>query len=100
MDKLWAAVESFEGPPTGFLIATNVILGLFLLGCILFVIRTLFREILLRKRARSLEVTGLGVTMADGGERSGPEGHLSVAKNGTIQPEHDKIPEDPPDGRL
>jgi hypothetical protein len=96
MDKIWAAFESFEGPPTGFLIATNIILGLFLLGCILLVIRTLFREILLRKRARSLAVTGLGVTMADGGERSGSEGHLSVAKNGTIQPQDGQTPEDPP----
>ena len=96
MNNLWAGFASFEEPSTGFLIATNVILGLFLLGCILCVIRTLFREILLRKRARSLEVTGLGVTMADGGESSGPEGHLSVSKNGTIQQQDGRTPQDPP----
>lgn len=95
MNNIWAGVRSFDEPLTGFLIATNIILGLFVLGCILLVIRTLFREILLRKRARSLEVTGLGVTMADGGERSGPEGHLSVARNGTIRPEGGEAPEDP-----
>ncbi|HEX7572630.1 MAG TPA: hypothetical protein VF514_06015 [Bacteroidota bacterium] len=95
MNNLRAGVRSFDEPPTGFLIATNIILGLFVLGCILLVIRTLFREILLRKRARSLAVTGLGVTMADGGESSGSEGHLSVAKNGTIHPEHCQTPEDP-----
>ena len=93
MDNLWAGLRSFDEPLTGFLIATNIILGLFVLGCILFVIRTLFREIFLRKRARSLEVTGIGVTMADGGERSGPEGHLSVAKNGSIHPEDDQAPD-------
>jgi hypothetical protein len=95
MDKLWAGLRSFEEPLTGFLIATNIILGLFVLGCILLVIRTLFREIIIRKRARSLAVTRLGVTMADGGERSRSEGHLSVAKNGTIQPRDAQTPEDP-----
>lgn len=93
MNKIWAGFRSFDEPLTGFLIATNVILGLFVLGCILLVVRTMFREMLLRKRARSLEVTGLGVTMADGGECSGPERHLSVAKNGTIQPEDGQSPE-------
>ncbi len=95
MNNLRAGVKSFDEPLTGFLIATNIILGLFVLGCILLVIRTLFREILLRKRARSLAVTGLGVTMADGGESGRPEGHLSVAKNGTIQPEDGRTSEDP-----
>jgi hypothetical protein len=95
MNNLWAGLRSFEEPLTGFLIATNIILGLFVLGCILLVIRTLLREILFRKRARSLAVTSLGVTMADGGESSGSEGHLSVAKNGTIHPEDGRTPEDP-----
>ena len=95
MDKLWAGLRSFEEPLTGFLIATNIILELVVLGCILLVIRTLFREIIIRKRARSLAVTRLGVTMADGGERSRSEGHLSVAKNGTIQPRDAQTPEDP-----
>jgi hypothetical protein len=96
MNNFWAGLRSFDEPLTGFLIATNIILGLFVLGCILLVIRTLIREILIRKRARSLSVTGLGVTMADGGERKGREGHLSVAKNGTIQPVDGKTPEDHP----
>jgi hypothetical protein len=90
MDNLRAGLGSFDEPLTGFLIATNIILGLFVLGCILLVVRTLFREILLRKHARSLAVTGIGVTMADGGERRGPEGHLSVAKNGSIHPEDEQ----------
>ena len=96
MDKIWAAFESFEGPPTGFLIATNIVLGLFVLGSIVLVVRTLIHEVSLRKRARSLKVTGLGVTMADGGQRKGTEGHLSVAKNGTIQPQDGQTPVDPP----
>jgi hypothetical protein len=95
MNKLWAGFTSFDEPLTGFLIATNVILGLFVLGCVLLVVRTMFREMLLRKRARSLEVTGLGVTMADGGQRTGMKGHLSVTKNGTIQTENGKAPQDP-----
>jgi hypothetical protein len=95
MDHLWAGLRSFDEPLTGFLIATNIVLGLFVLGSIVLVIRTLFREVFLRKRARSLSVTGLGVTMADGGERNGTEGHLSVTKNGKIRPENDRTPDHP-----
>ena len=89
MDRLGAALYSGDEPLTLFLIITNVTLGLFVLGSILLVVRTLFREVLLRRRARSFSVTGVGVTMADGGQRSETEGHLFVAKNGTIQPESD-----------
>jgi hypothetical protein len=89
MDQLWMGLRLFDEPLTGFLIATNIILGVFVLGCILIVIRTLFREVILRKRARHLTVTSLGVTMADGGQCAGTEGHLSVAKNGKIRPEKD-----------
>lgn len=92
MGHLWAGFRSFDEPVTGFLIATNIVLGLFVLGSIVLVVRTLIHEVSLRKRARSLKVTGLGVTMADGGQRKGTEGNLSVAKNGTIRPENDQTP--------
>ncbi len=93
MDHLRAGLTSFDEPLTGFLIATNIVLGLFVLGCIVLVIRTLFREVLLRRRARSFALTSLGVTMPDGGQSNGAEGHLSVAKNGTIQKENEPTEE-------
>lgn len=95
MDRIWAALSSGDEPLTLFLIITNVVLGLFVLGCILLVVRTLFREIFLRRRARSFSVTGLGVTMADGGQCPGAEGHLFVARNGKIHPEGDDPPGKP-----
>lgn len=85
MDQVWAALDPGVEPLTTFLIITNLLLGLFVLGCMLLVIRTLVREIIIRKRARSYSVTGLGVTLADGGQHRGAEGHLTVATNGTIQ---------------
>jgi hypothetical protein len=88
-------MKMFDEPLSGFLIATNVILGLFVLGCVLVVLRTLLREVVLRRHARSLAVTSLGVTMADGGQCAEPEGHLSIAGNGKIRPENDKTPASP-----
>jgi len=95
MDRLWWANASGDETLTLFLIITNAVLGIFVLGCILLVVRTLIREILLRRRARSFSVTGLGVTMADGGQCGGPEGQLFVSKNGKIQPgRHDPQAQD------
>ena len=85
MDRAWSALNPGVEPLTTFLIITNILLGLFVLGCMLLVIRTLFREIIIRRRARSYSVTGLGLTLTDGGQRRGAEGHLTVARNGTIQ---------------
>jgi hypothetical protein len=93
MDLAWTALAPGVEPLTTFLIITNVLLGLFVLGCMLLVIRTLFREILIRRRARSYSVTGLGVTLTDGGQCRGAEGHLTVARNGSIQ--RDKKEEEP-----
>jgi hypothetical protein len=90
MDRVWAALNPGDEPLTTFLIITNLLLGLFVLGCILLVIRTLFREIIIRSRARSSSVTGLGVTLPDGGQTRNTEGHLTVSRNGTIQREEEE----------
>ncbi len=90
MDRFWAALSPGDEPLTVFLLITNAALGLFVLGCILLVLRTLFREIILRSRARSFSVTGLGVTLRDGGQSKDPEGRLFVEKDGTISPGTDQ----------
>ena len=70
-----------------FLTVTNVLLAGFVLLCVVLVMRTLIRELSQRRRARSLTVTGLGVTMTDGGQAPVGEGHLSVTQNGKIEKE-------------
>jgi len=64
------------GPDTFWLNATNVALGLVTLTCLIVIAVGVGRELLARARARAVEqddhafmVEGLGLTMADGGER-------------------------------
>jgi len=92
MDALRLLTELSDPPLTVFLTITNILLGLLVLGCIVLVIRVLLREMLTRRRARSLTVTELGVTMTDGGRPAAEEGHLSVTRNGKIQPADDAAP--------
>ena len=92
MDALRLFTELSDPPLTVFLIVTNILLGLLVLGCIVVIVRVLFREMLMRRRARSLNVTELGVTMTDGGRPAAEEGRLSVTQNGKIQPADDAAP--------
>jgi len=88
----WRQIAAFDPPLTVFLIITNILLGLLVLGCIVLVIRVLIREVLMRRRTRSLTLSGLGVTMTDGGRPEQEEGHLSVTQNGKIEPADDRVP--------
>jgi hypothetical protein len=66
-----------EGPDTFWLNFTNIALGLVTLLCVLVIVGGVAREIVHRLRRRALgraddhafATRGLGVTMADGGER-------------------------------
>jgi hypothetical protein len=66
-----------DGPDTFWLNFTNIALGLVTLFCVIAIVGGVVRELLLRweRRAAALEddhafaTPGLGVTMADGGER-------------------------------
>ena len=66
-----------DGPDTFWLNFTNIALGLVTLACVLVVVGGVARELMHRfeRRARAAEddhafaTPGLGVTMADGGER-------------------------------
>ena len=66
-----------DGPDTFWLNFTNIALGLVTLVCVIAIVGGVARELLLRweRRAAALEddhafaTPGLGVTMADGGER-------------------------------
>jgi len=99
MDAFRQFTRTFDPPLTVFLTITNILLGLLVLGCILVVVRVLVREVLMRRRTRSLSVTELGVTMADGGGPPGEEGHLAVTENGKIEPADDRVPPVTPTAR-
>ncbi|HUI11621.1 MAG TPA: hypothetical protein VL221_14905 [Bacteroidota bacterium] len=92
MNAFWLFAATFDPPLTVFLTVTNILLGLLVLGCIVLVIRVLFREVMMRLRTRSLTVTELGVTMTDGGRPAPEEGHLSVTQTGKIEPADDHTP--------
>jgi|APDOM4702015023_1054809.scaffolds.fasta_scaffold249227_2 hypothetical protein len=64
------------GPDTFWLNATNIALGLVTLACFLVIAAGVWRELVARQRSRAVEqddhafvIDGLGLTMADGGER-------------------------------
>jgi hypothetical protein len=67
----------FNDPNTFWLNVTNIALGLITLICCVAVGRGLYQEIIVRLKKRVqvsaddhvFSVTGLGITMADGGER-------------------------------
>ncbi len=71
----------FGDPRTVWLNATNVILGLVTLACLVLLARALVYEVRVRRvrKARVSDadhvyaVEGLGLTMADGGEKVSPE---------------------------
>ena len=74
-----------------WLTMTNIILGLVTLACLVIIGYTALREI--RKRAmkalpsvaeddHTLIVTGLGITMADGGKKQGDDEMLVVTEDG------------------
>ena len=66
-----------DGPDTFWLNFTNIALGLVTLACVLVIAGGVARELLLRWQRRAVAsaddhafaTPGLGVTMADGGER-------------------------------
>jgi hypothetical protein len=66
-----------DGPDTFWLNFTNIALGLVTLACVLLIAGGVARELLLRWQRRAVAsaddhafaTPGLGVTMADGGER-------------------------------
>ncbi len=70
---------------TLFLIATNVLLGLLVLVCWVLVLRRILQELGIRRRMRSMTVSSIGVTMADGGARRDGSTQLFVTRNGTIK---------------
>ena len=92
MDAFRVCAVTFDPPLTVFLTITNILLGFLVLGCIALVVRVLFRDLLMRRRTRSLTITELGVTMTDGGSPSQEEGRLSVTQNGKIEPAGDSGP--------
>ncbi len=71
---------------------TNLVLGLVTLSCLLAIGYTVLREIKERVRAgaaatekaddHAFVVTGLGITMADGGEKLGADEMLVVTEDG------------------
>ncbi len=69
---------------------TNVLLGLVTLACILVIGFATLREIRQRARAKdrvemddhSFVLSGLGVTMADGGKKKGDNEMLVITENG------------------
>jgi hypothetical protein len=68
-----------DGPDTFWLNFTNIALGLVTLACVLAIVGGVARELLHRHEQRAIAreddhafaTPGLGVTMADGGERIG-----------------------------
>ncbi len=70
---------------TLFLIATNVLLGLLVLVCWVLVLRQILQELGIRRRMRSMTISSIGVTMADGGARRDGSTQLFVTRNGTIK---------------
>ena len=66
-----------DGPDTFWLNFTNIALGLVTLACVLVIVGGVARELLVRWQRRAVAsaddhafaTPGLGVTMADGGER-------------------------------
>lgn len=72
---------------------TNLVLGLVTLICVLAIGYAVFVEIKQRKKARatgriddhSLVVTGLGITMADGGQRVDEDQMLVVSEDGIVE---------------
>jgi len=74
-------VFDFGDPRTVWLNATNVILGLVTLTCLILLAKALIEEVRVRRvrKARATDadhayaVEGLGLTMADGGEKLPPE---------------------------
>jgi hypothetical protein len=73
-------VFDFGDPQTIWLNVTNVILGLVTLTCLVLLARALIYEVRIRRGRRAsvpdadhaYTVEGLGLTMADGGERVHP----------------------------
>ncbi|RPI21183.1 MAG: hypothetical protein EHM61_25390 [Acidobacteria bacterium] len=70
----------FGDPRTVWLNVTNIVLGLVTLACLALVAKALFDELRVRRGSRVVSpddhaytVDGLGLTMADGGEKIGSE---------------------------
>jgi hypothetical protein len=70
---------------TSFLIVTNILLGLLVLGCCALVFWGLLREIAFCKRARLRTLSKAAVTMADGGKRIDERSRMFVGKDGILQ---------------
>lgn len=91
-------MSNFMDPETLWLNVTNVLLGLVTIVCVVAVVRVALQEWLWRATSRASEtlpddthafdIAGLGITMADGGER------LDESKR--LHRRFDESDEDPP----
>ena len=91
---VFPALVTLDERVTLFLIITNVFLGLIVLTLCLIVARKTFRELRFRRKARSMLVSSVGLTLPDGGERLDAQRKLVVTAAGSIEREErtDKRP--------
>lgn len=90
-----------ENPETFWLNVTNIALGAVTLICLIVVGRAAIVELLARARKRAtvmaddhaFDIAGLGVTMADGGERIDAEANAYVSDRGSLVDSSDELDE-------